>query len=196
MVFGLSFVWPQIFRIARVRSVEGISPRGQLHAISGGCFWIVYGYARVNVPMMITNTVILSATVFIAVLLIKHRKMPAWHLIGVLAVFLTVAVVTTLVNPSITAWVGIVIGTTSIIPQTTYVLRYADLSGVSSGMYSLMTLNCASWLLYGFVIGDVLLAGPNFIFVPCATLITIKALRYQRRAARSALTTEAELASA
>lgn len=186
LVLGLSFVWPQVFRIYRVRSVEGISPRGQLHAISGSWFWVVYGYARLNVPMMVSNTVYLCATVFVTVLLIRHRKMPAWHLMAVVGVFMAIALATAFINPAITAWIGIGIGTTSIIPQAVYALRYANLSGVSMGMYGLLTISCCAWMLYGFVIGDLLMSAPNFIVIPCALLIAGKAWRYQRAKARAA----------
>ena len=196
LVLGLSFVWPQVFRIYRVRSVEGISPRGQLHAISGSWFWVVYGYAKLNVPMMVSNTVYLLATVFITAMLIRHRKMPAWHLIAVIGIFMTIALLTAFINPAITAWIGIGIGTTSIIPQATYALRYADLSGVSIGMYGLLTLSCCMWMLYGFVIGDLLMSAPNFILIPCSVLIATKAWRYQRRRARAQVVAAVEPANA
>ena len=41
-----------MLRVYRVKSVEGISPRGQLHGLSGCALWTVYAYVKVIVPMM------------------------------------------------------------------------------------------------------------------------------------------------
>lgn len=183
-VLGLSLVWPQVFRVFRV-GVEGISPRGQLHAMSGGTLWSVYGLAKLNPPLIAANLVCLALGTVIAAKMVRHGKMPAWHVTGVVGGFAVFGTLTSLVNPAITGWFAIVIGATSIIPQTWYALRYANLSGLSVPMYGLLVLNCSIWLLYGFVIGDLLVSMPNFIVAPCAAVIVVKAWRFQRNQAQT-----------
>jgi len=178
-VIGLSLVWPQVFRVFRV-GVEGISPRGQLHALSGGCLWTVYGLAKANPPLIAANLVCLILGSIIAAKMVHHGKMPAWHLVGILAGFFAFGTAVCFVSPAITAWFAIVIGATSILPQTWYALRYANLSGLSVPMYGLLVVNCSLWLLYGLVIADLLVSAPNVIVLPCAAIIGLKAWRFQR----------------
>jgi uncharacterized protein with PQ loop repeat len=193
-VLGLSIVWPQVFRVFRV-GVEGISPRGQLHALSGGCLWTVYGLAKMNPPLIAANAVALVLGTIIAVMMVRHQKMPAWHLIAVLVGFLGLGAGMSLISPAITAWLAIIIGATSILPQAWYVLRYANLSGLSAPMYVILVVSGSLWFAYGIVIGDLLVSAPNLLILPCAALIGTKALRYQRRTARSAAE-DTELATA
>ena len=192
LVLGISFAWPQVLRVYRVKSVEGISPRGQLHGLSGCVLWTVYAYVKTIAPMMIANTFVLTAMILVTAALVRHRKMPLWQLLAVLAGFAAFGIGMSIISPAITGWFAIVIGATSIIPQAVYVLRYANLSGISIGMYGLMTVNGLAWTLYGISINDLLVCFPNFILVPCALMIAAKAMRYQRRSVRDAA--EAELA--
>ena len=186
LALGITFSWPQVLRVYRVKSVEGISPRGQLHGLSGCALWTVYGYVKVIVPMMIANTFVLTSMILVTAALVRHRKMPLWHLLAVLGGFAAFGTTMSLISPAITGWFAIVIGATSILPQAVYVLRYANLSGVSIGMYGLMVLNGLAWTLYGLSIHDLLVCFPNFILVPCAVMIATKAWAYQRGTARSA----------
>lgn len=184
-VLGLSFIWPQVFRVFR-NGVEGISPRGQLQGMSGGTLWTVYGFAKMNPPLIAANLICLILATVIASVMVRHRKMPAWHLIATLGTFFAFGTAMCFITPAITAWFAIVIGATSILPQTWYALRYADLSGLSIPMYSLLVINCSAWLLYGFVIGDILVSAPNFLVTPCAAIIGMKAWGFQRAAAAKA----------
>lgn len=198
LVLGISFAWPQVIRVYRVKSVEGISPRGQLHGLSGCVLWTVYSYVQAITPFMIANTFVLTAMILVTAALVRHRKMPLWHLLGVLAGFAAFGIGMSMISPAIAGWFAIVIGATSIIPQAVYVLRYANLSGVSIGMYGLMVVNGVAWTLYGIAIGDLLVSFPNLILVPCALMISAKALVYQRRKSResAAAAEAAELATA
>ena len=183
-LLGLSFVWPQVIRVFRA-GVEGISPRGQLQAISGGTLWTIYGFATANPPLITANLICLVLACVIAVVMVRHHKMPAWHLIAALTGFIAFGTAMSLISPSITGWFAIVIGATSILPQTIYALRYANLSGLSVPMYCMLVTSCSLWTLYGFVIGDLLVSMPNFLVAPCAAIIGVKAWRYQRRRARA-----------
>jgi uncharacterized protein with PQ loop repeat len=194
LALGISFSWPQVLRVYRVKSVEGISPRGQLHGLSGCVLWTVYAYVKLIVPMMIANTFVLTSMILVTAALVRHRKMPLWHFLSVLTGFGAFGIGMSVVSPAIAGWFAIVIGATSILPQAVYVLRYANLSGVSVGMYGLMVVNGLAWTLYGIAINDILVCFPNFILLPCSLLIAVKAWRYQHRSA-PVTAAEAELAS-
>lgn len=189
-ILGLSFVWPQVIRVFRV-GVEGISPRGQLQGISGGTLWTVYGFAKMNPPLIVANLTCLVLASTIAAVMVRHRKMPAWHLVATIGTFLAFGTAMCFISPAITGWFAIVLGATSILPQTWYALHYADLSGLSIPMYTLLVINCSLWLLYGFVIGDILVSMPNFLVTPCSAIILMKAWRYQRRSGAAAATAAA-----
>ena len=51
LALSVAFVWPQVVRVYRLGTVEGLSPRGTLHGIAGNCTWLVYGFLRGNVPL-------------------------------------------------------------------------------------------------------------------------------------------------
>ena len=156
LVLGISFAWPQVIRVYRVKSVEGISPRGQLHGLSGCVLWTVYSYVQAITPFMIANTFVLTAMILVTAALVRHRKMPLWHLLGVLAGFAAFGIGMSMISPAIAG------------------------------------------KLFGIAIGDLLVSFPNLIVVPCALMISAKALRFQRKKSRAtaAAAEAAELAGA
>ncbi len=56
-------------------------------------------------------------------------------------------------TPDILGYAAAALTTGSFVPQALLTLRTRDVSGISLGMYSAMTLGVALWLAYGIVLG-------------------------------------------
>jgi MtN3 and saliva related transmembrane protein len=177
VALGLSFIWPQVIRVYRVNTVEGLSPYGTLHGLAGGVLWSVYGLGRGLPTMYVTNLFIGVALLMIAAAQVRHGVLTPGRVLATIAGTLAVAVSTSVVDPAITGWVAIVVGATSILPQTYHALRTTDLSGVSVAMYGMVIVNTVCWTVYGLLIGDAIIAVPAVLVLPCAFLIISKALQ-------------------
>ena len=71
--------------------------------------------------------------------------------------------------------------TLSFLPQAWHTFKTKDVSGISTGMYSVFTLGTALWLAYGIALGAWPVAGANAITVLLALCILIMKRRYGRR---------------
>lgn len=178
-MLSISFVWPQVVRVYRLRSVEGLSPTGTLHGVAATSLWTVYGASQGVVPLILSNVIVGFAMVLIGVAQVRHGVLAARMLAATAALATAVALMSTLVSPALTGWIAIAVGATSILPQTLHVLRSDDLSGVSVAMYGLLILTAAGWATYGALIGDLLVSAPNVLVLPCAVFIAVKAVRAQ-----------------
>lgn len=71
--------------------------------------------------------------------------------------------------------------TLSFLPQAWHTFKTKDVSGISTGMYSVFTLGTALWLAYGIALGAWPVVGANAITVMLALCILIMKRRYGRR---------------
>ncbi|MGE3327028.1 MAG: PQ-loop domain-containing transporter [Acidimicrobiia bacterium] len=93
---------------------------------------------------------------------------------------MALAVGSLVISSTLTGWLAIVVGMTSIIPQTRYVVTATSLAGVSVPMYALVVSSSVMWVAYGLVIGDPLVLMPHSVILPCGIYITSKVWRGQR----------------
>lgn len=177
---SIGFIWPQVIRIYRSRSVEGIAPQGTLHGLAGVSLWTVYGFSKMIIPLSISNVTVGTAMILIALAQVRHGVMPLRWMLAVLAGFTTLGLVTTLgISPELCGWLATAVSATSVIPQSIHTMRAKDLSGVSLTMYGLLVLTGTCWGLYGLLIGNLVVAAPNLIIVPSAILVALKVWRFQ-----------------
>jgi MtN3 and saliva related transmembrane protein len=175
----VSFVWPQVYRVYRLRTVEGLAPNGTMHGLCACTLWTMYGAARGIAPLILSNGAVGMAMLMIAAAQIRHRVLAITRLLTVLVVVGVVGAVALAISPVLAGWLAIVVGVTSIIPQTIHVSRSTELAGVSLSMYSLVLLSGVLWSLYGILIGDWLVVITNALIFPCALYVTTKAWRAQ-----------------
>jgi len=178
-VLSVSFVWPQVLRVYRLNTVEGLSPTGTLHGLAACSLWTMYGVASGVLPLVVSNGAIGVAMFTIGVAQVRHHVLSAGRLALALAVILTVGFTAVTISTNLAGVLAIIVGVTSILPQTLYVARVASLSGVSLPMYALVTLSTMLWALYGILIGDYLLVLTNALITPCAFFVALKAWRFQ-----------------
>ena len=73
-----------------------------------------------------------------------------------------------------------VLTTFSFAPQAWHTYRSKDVSGISLGMYSVMTTGVACWLVYGLSLGTLPLIFANAVTLVLALAILVMKLRYSR----------------
>jgi uncharacterized protein with PQ loop repeat len=176
---SISFVWPQVLRIYRLDTVEGLAPNGTLQGLAACALWAMYGAAQGIGPLVVSNSVIGVAMMMIAAAQIRHGTITIAKLLVVVATIAVVGSSALAVSTTMAGWIAIVIGVTSILPQTIHVSRAADLSGVSLPMYALVVLTSVLWSTYAVLIQDWLVLITNGLIAPCALFVALKAWRAQ-----------------
>ena len=176
---AMVLIWPQVLRVYRLNSVEGIAPIGTLHGLTGCVLWVTYGVSQGIVPVVGANLGIGTALVLIGAAQARHGVLRRSVLVGWLLLVGAGALATLAVSPSLTGWLATVVGVTSILPQVLHAARTDDLSAVSRPTYILICASTTLWTLYGALIGDVMVIVSNVLVVPCAAFILLQATRAQ-----------------
>ena len=176
---SISFVWPQVVRVYRLNTVEGLAPNGTLQGLAACALWAMYGAARGVGPLVVSNSVIGVAMMMIAAAQIRHGALALGKLLAAFAAIAIVGGGALAFSTTLAGWFAIVIGVTSILPQTMHVSRASDLSGVSLPMYALVVLTSILWSAYALLIHDWLVIITNMLIAPCALFVAIKAWRAQ-----------------
>lgn len=176
-LLGVAFIWPQVVRVYSKKSVEGVAPLGTIISIAGTIMWLTYGVATESVPMVLSNTNIEIAFLFLAAYLVRKGALPLWAPVATFVGTLVFSVV--VVRYSVTALgiVGVVIGTPAIFPQFWRAVRTPRLYGVSVVSFALLATMGVGWFTYGLTIGDPVVSYPNLVLVPCSSYIAWKAWR-------------------
>jgi uncharacterized protein with PQ loop repeat len=180
---SVSFVWPQVIRVYRLNTVEGLAPNGTLHGLAACTLWTTYGAARGVAALIVSNGTIGVALLMIAAAQIRHRALGARKLLATAACITVITTGALAISTTFAGGVAILVGVTSILPQTIHASRAKDLSGVSMPMYGLIVVASVLWSLYGLLIGDPLVITTNILIVPCALFVALKAWRAQYSAA-------------
>lgn len=177
---SVAFIWPQVVRVYRQHTVEGIAPKGTLHGATACTFWLLYGLAIGDLAISLANAAVVLAMALIAYKQVRHGALAARTAVLTGLVVVTVGIGAMLLSPTAVGWLAIVAGATSVLPQTVHVLRAETLSGVSIATYALLCLTALSWALYGVLTGDPLVILTNVLVLPCAAVVAIKAWLAQR----------------
>jgi MtN3 and saliva related transmembrane protein len=180
---AMVLIWPQVIRVYKLNSVEGIAPIGTLHGITGTVLWVTYGVSQGIIPVVGANIGIGVALVLIGAAQSRHGVLRRTVLVGWLAFVVVAALATLAVSPTLTGWLATVVGVTSILPQVAHAARTDDLSAVSRPTYMLICASTVIWSVYGALIGDVMVIVSNVLIVPCAAFVLVQATRSQAAAA-------------
>ncbi|MGE0878956.1 MAG: PQ-loop domain-containing transporter [Acidimicrobiia bacterium] len=192
---SVGFVWPQVIRIYRLDSVEGLSPYGTMQGLTGCALWTAYGINKGIGPIIISNGAIGAAMVMIAAAQVRHKALSVRRLAVLALVVGAVIAVTLSISVTLEGSIAIVVGVTSMIPQALYVTRTEDLSALSLPMYGLVLLSVLLWTAYALVLGDTQIIITNALIAPFAFFVALKTFRYQYSAARTAPDVTPELAA-
>ena len=185
-VLSVAFSWPQVVRGWRTDSTEGVVPRSFLQGACGSTLWTVYGVALGDAPLVVSNASIVLASLLVLVLCVRHRRIRAVEVAGLVAASLAVGLAAAARSDSTLGWCALLVGAPAIVPQTWRVWRTERLYGVSAVMYATLAVCCGVWMAYGFIIGDLFVAMPNVIGISCASYIAWRAHDSHRRFATPA----------
>ena len=177
------FIWPQVLRVYRNDTVEGLAPLGALQGMSGSILWSTYGLAQGDLPLFGSNLLVAVAVGLLAHQMTRHGVINRSTLFGVVASVLGVGFVATSVSTALVGALAFGIGALSILPQTIKVLRESDLHGVSVSSNALLFVTSTTWMCYGIAIGDALVTLPNVLVIPCSAIIVLRARGAQRASA-------------
>ncbi len=178
-VVAVCLIWPQVIRVYKLNSVEGLAPLGTLHGLAGCTLWTLYGTAKGIAPVIISNAAIGAALLLVAIAQVRHRALKSTQLIAALAGIAAVGAGALAVSTTFEGWLAIIVGATSIFPQTVHAARARDLSAVSLPTYGLVCLNAVLWSAYGALIDDPMVILINVVILPCAAFVAVKAWRAQ-----------------
>lgn len=178
-VIAMVLVWPQVLRVWRLDSVEGLSSFGTLHGLTGCILWTLYGIAQGVLPVILANAGIGAAVALVGVAQVRHRVLPAALFGGWVAFVLVAGLVLVSWSQGVTGWLAGAIGVTSIVPQAVRVARATDVSAVSRPTYALICTSCSLWVVYGMLIADAVVIVSNLLVLPCAAFVLIRASRSQ-----------------
>lgn len=180
---SMLFIWPQVFRVYRNNTVEGLAPLGAIQGMSGSMLWSIYGLSQSDMPLFGSNLLLSVAIALLGVAMMRHGVLSRGTLLGVVVGVLGMGVAATVISTSLVGVLAFAIGASSVLPQTFKVLRDPDLDGVSVSSNSLLFVTSSAWLTYGLAISDTLVWLPNLLVIPCSALIVAKARASQRRTA-------------
>jgi uncharacterized protein with PQ loop repeat len=179
---SIAFVWPQVARVYRQHTVEGIAPMATLHVATASALWFLYGLSLGDLAIIVANAAVVVAQALIGVQQVRAgvltRRAAGLTALAVIGLGLLALAV----SPALVGWAAILAGATSVLPQTFHVLRAEALHGVSIATYLLLSVTAASWALYGFATGEPLVIVTNLVVLPCALLVTGRTWVAQRRA--------------
>jgi uncharacterized protein with PQ loop repeat len=146
-VIAMVLVWPQVLRVWRLNTVEGLSAFGTLHGLTGCILWTLYGISQGVVPVILANAGIGAAVAMVGVAQVRHRALPGALLAGWITCVIAVGAVLVAWSPGVTGWLAGAIGVTSIVPQAVRVARATDVSAVSRPTYALICTSCSLWVV-------------------------------------------------
>jgi uncharacterized protein with PQ loop repeat len=171
------FVWPQVIRLARSHDTDGVSAVSSLWAGTGYALWVAYGLRNGLPAVTIANSQLTVGFTIITVMVLRYgppvpRLVPAAALVAA-----AVAALSVLAPPQVPGIVAVAVASSAFLPQAYASLTRDDLSGVSVPTYLLITAACTSWLIFGILEHDIIVAVPSILVAPVTLLIAFRASR-------------------
>jgi len=178
---SIIFMWPQVFRVLRKKTVEGISVWGTIHSFTGSLLWSIYGIRAGVWFLAVANIVALFALGLVISTQVRYKAARLDVVLMSQLSVATVGVATALISKNAIGLVAVTIGGTAIIPQTIRSARTSHQVGVSATTYAIIFVTSISWGGYGLLIKDPFVVTPNILLAPCALFISVRAVISHRR---------------
>lgn len=175
VVLSFSFIWPQVWRVIRHDTSHGISAFGLMHGLVGSALWLSYGIIQRDTAVWFSNTSFCIAQSMIIAVTYRHGRIPRPVIIQVGLACIAILLSTTVAPSFLVGYVAIIVSGSSIFPQLVHVIKTDNLHGLSLSSLALSIIACTSWLLYGFVVSDLMISAQNFVTVPVFIFMMYKA---------------------
>lgn len=174
-------MWPQVVRVIRKRTVEGISVVATIHSMSGALLWSIYGIVAAVPSVALANIVTYVAVGIVVSAQVRYAVVSSRLAIASQFTIALIGIIAAYVSDSFIGFVATAIGGTAIIPQTIRSARTNHQVGVSALTYAMIAVVSVSWAVYGAMLGNAFIIAPNFLIIPCALFISIRAVISHRR---------------
>lgn len=178
-------MWPQVDRVIRMKTVEGISVVATIHSMSGALLWSIYGIVAAVPSIALANIVAFVAVGFIISAQVRYDAVSIPFVVGVQVAIVLIGIVAASISETSIGIVATAIGGTAIIPQTIRSARTSHQVGLSALTFATIAVMSTSWAIYGATLGNAIIVAPNFLVVPCALFISIRAVLSHRRYGRT-----------
>jgi uncharacterized protein with PQ loop repeat len=173
VVLNQVFIWPQVWRARH--DVQGVAPLTALAGLLARSAWLVYGAVIGDVALVVGNVTVAVGFAILLVLLARAQRRLAGRLAASAGLVLAAVALTALSRPAL-AVLAVVSAAVVNLPQMARAL--ADrrrLAGVSATTYFLIAAASTCWLLYGIVVGDLVISAPHFLLLPTAVVTALVA---------------------
>ncbi|MGA0118220.1 MAG: SemiSWEET family transporter [Ilumatobacteraceae bacterium] len=176
---SLIFVWPQVWRMVRHDTSHGISPFSIAHGLVGSTLWFTYGISMNRNAIWISNGQFITAQIIIISVLYRHKSMSIALMAKFAAALAALLLITIPVSPSVVGWMATTVSVTSLMPQVVHVIKTENLHGISVVSWLMTTMSAASWMIYGWILDDVIMSVINYFTIPMMVFIAVKATRWR-----------------
>lgn len=181
---ALSQPVPQIVRLVRTRSVEGVSGPTTWLGLAINAGWMAFGIARGLLPVAVLSLAYVVGYAAIAVLLVRggNRSGVGTALAAAAAmVGTTAALGWTVLGTALALTVGV-----QFVPQVLLAWRGTDLTALAAGTYVVCGLDGIVWGGYGVLRAEMPLVLYGLVMSSVAVLVLVPKRRWTARAAAEA----------
>ena len=176
---SLIFIWPQVWRMVRHDTSHGISPFSVAHGLVGSALWFTYGISMSRYAIWISNGQFITAQIIIISVLYRHKSMSIASMAKFAAALGALLLITIPVSPSVVGWMATTVSITSLMPQVVHVIKTENLHGISVVSWLMTIMSAASWMVYGWMLNDVIMSVINYFTIPMMIFIMMKAVRWR-----------------
>jgi uncharacterized protein with PQ loop repeat len=145
VVCNVGFVWPQAFRLARTRKVDGVSPWSWTASVILFSIWATFALRTHYWALFVANASCLVASLLI--LAVGTSAGWSWRWTALAGSGIVIAVAVSVLAPLLLAIVMTMSGAVLRLPQLVSLLRSASTGGVSAATWWLSCLTSGSWLV-------------------------------------------------
>jgi uncharacterized protein with PQ loop repeat len=176
----MAFIWPQVVRIYRYRTVEGLSAFTVLVGLINPVFWTVFGYSTGRSLAVVANANVGLAFILIAFQMSRMKAISPRVAVAMFISAVAYCLIMNEISPYIVGVSGLIVSTPMFLPQLWKALRTFDLHGVSVWANLLFSIQCGFWVVYGVEVKEWLYVYPNAALLPCGLVIAWRVIRSRR----------------
>lgn len=170
---GVAMVVPQILRTLRDRRLPGVSALSWALTAIACATWLFYGIRTGELPQIPGNVLLVSGAVAV-VLLVPSRTTPVIRALGLVTAASLIGLLASVAPPAVIGGLGGAIGVVSGLPQLVRSLRRtAAVSAVSPLTWGLRVVSQASWLSFGLMLHDLVVACSATFLLTNALLVLL-----------------------
>lgn len=177
---GMAFIWPQVLRSYRRKTVEGLSSTTVLVGLINPVFWTIFGYSTGRSIAVFANMNVGLAFFLITIKMVRMKIVNPVLAMTMLTATIIFCLIMNSISPYIVGVTGLVISTPMFLPQLLKAFRTDQLYGVSIWSNLLFSIQCGFWVVYGVEVQEWLYIYPNAFLVPCGLIIAWKVWHSRR----------------